>query len=67
MQQDYRESDFFYVEETDEIFINEINTLPGFTSTSMYPQLWNHSGVPFPELCDRLVNLALERYREANQ
>ncbi|MEL6930336.1 MAG: D-alanine--D-alanine ligase family protein [Cyanobacteria bacterium J06600_6] len=59
--------DFFYVEETDEIFINEINTLPGFTSTSMYPQLWSHSGVPFPQLCDRLINLALERYREANQ
>ena len=59
--------DFFYVEETDEIFINEINTLPGFTSTSMYPQLWSHSGVPFPELCDRLIDLALERYRETNQ
>ena len=56
--------DFFYVEETGEVFINEINTLPGFTSTSMYPQLWSYSGVPFPELCDRLINLALERYRE---
>lgn len=59
--------DFFYVEETGEIFINEINTLPGFTATSMYPQLWSYSNVPFPELCDRLINLALERYREANQ
>lgn len=59
--------DFFYVEETGEVFINEINTFPGFTSTSMYPQLWSHSGVPFPELCDRLINLALERYRESNQ
>ena len=59
--------DFFYVEETGDIFINEINTLPGFTSTSMYPQLWSHSGVPFPELCDRLIKLALERYREAHQ
>ncbi|MEL6579463.1 MAG: D-alanine--D-alanine ligase family protein [Cyanobacteria bacterium J06621_12] len=58
--------DFFYVEATGEIFINEINTLPGFTSTSMYPQLWAHSGTPFPQLCDRLINLALERYREAN-
>ncbi|MEL6494803.1 MAG: D-alanine--D-alanine ligase family protein [Cyanobacteria bacterium J06623_7] len=56
--------DFFYVEATGEIFINEINTLPGFTSTSMYPQLWSHSGVAFPELCDRLIDLALERYRE---
>ena len=56
--------DFFYVEETGEIFINEINTLPGFTSTSMYTKLWLYSGVPFPELCDRLINLALERYHE---
>lgn len=58
--------DFFYVEDTAEIFINEINTLPGFTSTSMYPQLWSHSGVPFPALVDRLINLAIERYRESN-
>ena len=59
--------DFFYVEDTGEIFINEINTLPGFTSTSMYPRLWAHSGISFPELVDRLVGLAVERYREANQ
>ncbi|MGB5632797.1 MAG: D-alanine--D-alanine ligase family protein [Waterburya sp.] len=58
--------DFFYIEDTDEIFINEINTLPGFTATSMYPQLWAHSGVHFPTLVDRLINLALERYRESN-
>lgn len=58
--------DFFYIEATGEILINEINTLPGFTSTSMYPQLWAHSGTPFPQLCDRLINLALERYRETN-
>jgi D-alanine-D-alanine ligase len=57
--------DFFYVEATGEILINEINTLPGFTSTSMYPQLWSHSGVPFPQLIDSLLNLALERYRES--
>ena len=59
--------DFFYVEDTDEIFINEINTLPGFTSTSMYPRLWAHSGVSFPELVDRLVGLAVERHREADR
>ncbi|MEM8718067.1 MAG: D-alanine--D-alanine ligase family protein [Cyanobacteria bacterium P01_G01_bin.39] len=58
--------DFFYLEDTGEIFINEINTLPGFTATSMYPQLWAHSGVAFPQLVDRLINLALERYRESN-
>ncbi|WP_066424936.1 D-alanine--D-alanine ligase family protein [Anabaena sp. 4-3] len=54
--------DFFYVEATGEVLINEINTLPGFTATSMYPQLWNHSGIPFPELVDRLIQLALERH-----
>ena len=59
--------DFFYVEDTDKIFINEINTLPGFTATSMYPRLWAHSGIPFPELVDRLIGLALERYRESHQ
>nr|AIA11143.1 D-alanine--D-alanine ligase [uncultured bacterium] len=54
--------DFFYVESTGEILINEINTLPGFTATSMYPQLWEASGVPYPELVDRLIQLAIERH-----
>ena len=53
--------DFFYVEATGEILINEINTLPGFTATSMYPQLWANSGVSFSELVDKLVQLAVER------
>ncbi len=52
--------DFFYVEGTGEIFLNEINTLPGFTSTSMYPQLWAATGIPFPELVDKLIELAQE-------
>jgi len=43
------------------IYINEINTLPGFTSISMYPRLWAASGVPYPKLIDRLLQLALER------
>jgi D-alanine-D-alanine ligase len=55
--------DFFYVEKTGEVLINEINTLPGFTAFSMYPQLWAASGVPFPELVDRLIGLALERHQ----
>jgi len=59
--------DFFYVEETKEVLINEINTFPGFTSTSMYPRLWAHCGVAFPQLVDRLINLAIERYNEDNQ
>jgi D-alanine-D-alanine ligase len=53
--------DFFYEEATGEVFINEINTLPGFTATSMYPQLWEASGVSFPQLVDRLIQLALEK------
>lgn len=54
--------DFFYVESTGEVLINEINTLPGFTATSMYPQMWAHSGIPFPDLVDQLIQLALERH-----
>ena len=46
------------------IYLNEINTLPGFTSISMYPKLWAASGVPYPELIDRLIALALERAGE---
>lgn len=57
--------DFFYIADTKEVFINEINTLPGFTSTSMYPQLWAYSGVAFPQLVDSLIALALERYGES--
>ena len=53
--------DFFYLEATGEVLINEINTLPGFTATSMYPQLWSATGISFPELVDRLIKLALER------
>ncbi|MBE9051973.1 D-alanine--D-alanine ligase [Nostocales cyanobacterium LEGE 11386] len=58
--------DFFYVEATGEVLINEINTLPGFTATSMYPQLWAYSGIPFSELVDRLIQLALERHSVNN-
>ncbi|PSB15991.1 D-alanine--D-alanine ligase [Phormidesmis priestleyi ULC007] len=54
--------DFFYVESTGEIFINEINTFPGFTATSMYPQLWAASGIPFSNLVDQLIQFALERH-----
>ena len=57
--------DFFYVEGTGEIFLNEINTLPGFTSLSMYPQLWGASGITFPELVDKLVTFAQERFHES--
>lgn len=53
--------DFFYVESTGDVLINEINTLPGFTSTSMYPQLWQNTGVEFPELVNRLIGLAYDQ------
>ena len=46
------------------IFLNEINTMPGFTSISMYPKLWQASGLPYKELIDRLIALARERHAE---
>ena len=52
--------DFFVNEETEDIYINEINTLPGFTQISMYPKLWENSGINYSELLDELVKLALE-------
>jgi len=57
--------DFFYLESTGEVLINEINTLPGFTAFSMYPQLWAASGVSYPELIHKLIRLALERHQQA--
>ena len=59
--------DFFYVEATGEILINEINTMPGFTATSMYPVLWNNSGISFPELVDQLIQLALQRHNASQK
>jgi D-alanine-D-alanine ligase len=53
--------DFFF-RDPDEILLNEINTIPGFTPGSMYPLMWEASGVSYPELIDRLVDLALERH-----
>lgn len=52
--------DFFVNDKTNEIYINEINTLPGFTEISMYPKLWEQVGVGYSELLDKLINLALE-------
>ena len=53
--------DFFV--EGERVLVNELNTLPGFTETSVYPKLWEESGLPFPQLCDRLIEIALERFR----
>ncbi len=56
--------DFFVERDTDRVYINEVNTLPGFTSISMYPMLWEASGIPISELVERLVQLSLERHAE---
>lgn len=52
--------DFFVQNETNKIYLNEINTMPGFTSISMYPKLWEHEGLSYSELLDQLIKLALE-------
>ncbi len=56
--------DFFLEKRNGKILVNEINTIPGFTSISMYPKMWEASGVSYRELIDRLIQLALEQHRE---
>lgn len=56
--------DFLLERDTGRIFLNEVNTIPGFTRISMYPKLWEASGLPYPELLDKLIALALERFEE---
>jgi D-alanine-D-alanine ligase len=51
-----------FLRENGELVINEINTIPGFTKISMYPKLWEATGISYPELVDRLIKLALERH-----
>jgi len=55
--------DFFLEEGTEKVYLSEINTIPGFTEISMYPKLWEVSGLPFPGLVERLIELGLERHR----
>ncbi|PIC65091.1 D-alanine--D-alanine ligase [Sporosarcina sp. P13] len=57
----------FFVTQDDEVLINEVNTLPGFTPTSMFPLLWQKTGLTYPELIDRLIELAIERHTEKQQ
>jgi D-alanine-D-alanine ligase len=59
--------DFLLDKDTGELFLNEINTIPGFTQISMYPKLWEASGLPLPALVDRLIELALERRSERDR
>ncbi len=56
--------DFLVVKKTNKIFLNEINTIPGFTSISMYPKLWEATGLPYAQLLDRLIALAVERHEQ---
>ena len=56
--------DFFVEKDTDRIYLNELNTIPGFTTISMYPKLWEASGLSYAKLVDRLIELALERKAE---
>lgn len=56
--------DFLMDRRTGKLYLNEINTIPGFTSISMYPKLWEASGIPYAKLLDRLIELALERHHE---
>ncbi len=59
--------DFLMDPRSEKIYVNEINTLPGFTSISMYPKLWAASGIPYAELIDRLIQLGLERHAEKKE
>jgi len=59
--------DFFVTKKENKIYLSEINTIPGFTSVSMYPRLWQATGISYPELIDRLIQLALERHQDKNQ
>lgn len=56
--------DFFVHRESMKVFINEINTLPGFTDISMYPMLWQESGISYSELIEKLIDLAIERFKD---
>ena len=55
--------DFLLESATGRMYVNEVNTIPGFTSISMYPKMWEHSGIAFGELIDRLIELALDRHK----
>ena len=56
--------DFLREASTGKLYINEINTIPGFTSISMYPKMWEYTGIPYADLIDRLIELALERHAQ---
>ena len=57
----------FFVRDDGEVIVNELNTIPGFTATSVYAKLFEASGIPYPELLDRLVDLAVERHERRSK
>ena len=59
--------DFLIDRDTNDLFLNEINTIPGFTKISMYPKLWEASGIPYSELIEKLILLALDRKSQRDQ
>ena len=59
--------DFFVEKDTNRVYLNELNSIPGFTKISMYPKLWEASGLPYSKLVDRLVKLAMERKAERDR
>jgi D-alanine-D-alanine ligase len=59
--------DMFLETATDKLYLNEVNTLPGFTPISMYPKLWQASGLSYNQLVERLIELALERHADAKR
>jgi len=56
--------DFLIAGDTDQTFVNEVNTIPGFTTKSVYPKLWEASGMSYRDLLDRLIALAIERHAD---
>jgi D-alanine-D-alanine ligase len=59
--------DFLLDKDSGQIYLGELNTIPGFTPISMYPKLWEASGIPYSELIDRLIELALERHADKSR
>ena len=59
--------DFFYEEDGRGFLLNEVNTIPGFTPVSMYPRLWEATGLAYPDLIDELVRLAVERHERRSR
>ena len=56
--------DFFLTRDSQKLLVNELNTMPGLTEVSGYPKMWEASGLPFPRVLDRLIELAFERHKD---